>query len=108
MRQERERNSIPERARLFRDSSYRRRYGIGIDEYESKFREQNGACAVCKKQNTDWKCLAVDHDHATGKVRGLLCRPCNMALGFIHDEIETAESMVSYIKKWSKEISFVG
>lgn len=58
---------------------YRTAYGITLDEYERLFIEQNGLCAICKAEPIKYK-LAVDHDHDTGAVRGLLCPPCNRAL----------------------------
>lgn len=68
------------------------RYGITKSEYDAMVQKQNGRCAICKRQPTD--CggrsrdhLHIDHDKATGKVRGLLCTSCNTGLGrFDHDE----------------------
>lgn len=99
------RNKDPRRARAFRDSSYQRLYGITLENYESKFRSQDGACAICKKHNLDGKALAVDHNHATGVVRGLLCRKCNITLGFINDDIRTVTAMFDYLEKWQLVVS---
>jgi hypothetical protein len=55
-------------------------YGISVNDYEWLFILQGGRCATC--QTSDFK-PHVDHDHKTGKVRGLLCRTCNLALGYI-------------------------
>ncbi len=57
-----------------------KKYGITIDRYNEVFDKQNGVCAICKKPTK--KKLFVDHDHQTGKVRGLLCSGCNMGIGF--------------------------
>lgn len=53
------------------------KYGITIERYDQMFLQQHGLCKICKKQK---RRLVVDHDHETGKVRGLLCDPCNLAL----------------------------
>lgn len=56
--------------------------GLTEVEYKMLFQAQNGVCAICKsKPDTRWKMLAVDHNHDTGKVRGLLCMVCNTMLG---------------------------
>jgi hypothetical protein len=56
-----------------------RRYGISRADYAALLTQQGGVCAICAKPSE--KTLCVDHCHATGKVRGLLCRQCNFALG---------------------------
>ena len=53
-------------------------YGITPDDYNQLFQQQNGCCAICGKHQSKLKRrLDVDHDHKSGKVRGLLCNPCN-------------------------------
>ncbi len=54
-----------------------RRYGITPEEYDLLFEAQNGVCYICQKPCVTGKRLAVDHDHDTGAIRGLLCTPCN-------------------------------
>ena len=56
------------------------KYGLTLDDYDSMFDAQGGVCAVCKQPEHKRR-LAVDHCHATGKVRGLLCFSCNSTLG---------------------------
>lgn len=68
-------------------------YGITPDDYECMFNEQNGLCAICKEAPPD----AIDHDHSTGKVRGLLCRHCNWGLGHFKDNQSFLESAISYL-----------
>lgn len=69
------------------------RYGITADDYDRLFDAQRGLCAGC------WRAPAahVDHDHATGKVRGLLCLNCNQALGNVRDDIEVLRGLVNYL-----------
>lgn len=57
-----------------------REYGITLAEYEAMLESQNGVCARCRKPPGALR-LAVDHDHETGRVRKLLCGPCNTWLG---------------------------
>lgn len=63
------------------------RYGITIEEYDTMLAAQAGVCAICKQNPPNGRILklAVDHDHATGEVRGLLCQRCNMALHFLEN-----------------------
>jgi hypothetical protein len=86
-----------------RDSVYRRKFGIGIEDYDAMFSAQGGRCAIC---NTDQPTghgakngrFSVDHDHATGEVRGLLCAGCNTALGGFKDDVEIMKSAIHYIQ----------
>ena len=55
----------------------KRRYGIGAAEFDELVRDQHGVCAICGRENPEH----VDHDHETGKVRGILCFNCNGGLG---------------------------
>lgn len=72
-------------------------YGISAEEYYSMLKTQNGVCATCGR--ADKTMLSVDHDHVTGKVRGLLCRNCNSALGFVKDDPKILWKMIIYLKK---------
>lgn len=63
----------------------RKAYGITPAQYEDMSKEQGGVCLVCRGVNEDGERLHVDHDHETGKVRGLLCNRCNVALGYAGD-----------------------
>lgn len=60
-------------------------YGINPDDYDRINDRQGGYCAICVRANGKTRRLCVDHDHQTGKVRGLLCRPCNDLLGHARD-----------------------
>lgn len=83
----------------------RYRYGITVKQFEDLVVSQQGKCAICVKIleiNADGisrtKNVAVDHCHKTGKVRGLLCKNCNVALGFMGDSIDTLLQAVEYLK----------
>lgn len=60
-------------------------YGLAPGEYASLYAFQGGKCYICQRANGKTRRLSVDHDHATGLVRGLLCRPCNDMLGHARD-----------------------
>lgn len=75
-------------------------YGITKEEYENKLEEQNGRCAICNGTNKNGRALAVDHDHETGDIRGLLCGQCNVVLGMAHDKVDVLASAISYLKEY--------
>jgi hypothetical protein len=82
-----------------RDSQYRIRYGITLDEYNNMFEHQNGCCKICGTHQADLKNrLSVDHCHTSGAVRGLLCDRCNTALGLFDDDEQVLENALKYIK----------
>lgn len=73
-------------------------YGISAVDYNKMFRDQNGVCAICERPPVDIR-LAVDHNHASGRVRGLLCNPCNLVLGMMDDKHERLLKAYQYLKK---------
>ena len=80
------------------NSQLKYKFGITLEDYNSMFSEQNGCCKICNKHQTDFKArFCVDHDHETNIVRGLLCRSCNLLLGFANDSIENLYSAIDYL-----------
>lgn len=80
-------------------------YGLTVDQYETMVKSQNGKCAICGNGHTGSitsKNLSVDHNHSTGKIRGLLCHKCNMGIGYFKENIDTLKSAISYLEKWEK------
>ncbi|WP_393063536.1 endonuclease VII domain-containing protein [Streptomyces sp. LN549] len=71
-----------------------KQYGLTEERYEAMVSEQGGACRICGYCPD---LLVVDHDHKTGEVRGLLCRECNLALGFLRDNPAAATSAAAYL-----------
>lgn len=71
-----------------------RKYGITLDQYHAKAESQDFACGICKK---DDNVLVIDHDHVTGRFRGLLCNPCNKALGFLRDSHMNIVNAAAYL-----------
>ncbi len=89
------------------DPYYKRIYGISYENYCSLLTEQNNVCAICHKEETNTykgkiKRLAVDHNHETGAIRGLLCTKCNVRLGHSDDSIDILQSSIDYLKKHSE------
>lgn len=85
-----------------RDSKLRRAFGITLEQYMSMLERQGSACAICgMSQDENGKALAVDHSHATGSVRDLLCSRCNAAVGFVRESAEVARKIADYIERWS-------
>lgn len=77
-------------------------YQITIEDYKALLIRQNGQCAIClrDKGNDRGHRLHIDHDHATGLVRGLLCSRCNSAIGYFDEQPVRLRRAASYIEKW--------
>lgn len=72
-------------------------YGLTKDEYLLISRAQGDVCAICGRTDTG-RALVVDHDHETGKVRGLLCLKCNRAIGLIGDDADMLNRASQYVR----------
>lgn len=72
------------------------------EDYWSMVEKQEGVCSVCEQECPKGR-LAIDHDHKTGKVRGLLCRNCNLGLGYFQDNTRFLEQAVLYLKQHSSD-----
>lgn len=86
--------------RMLLKSHLKRHYGITVEQYEQMLANQNCVCAICKKPETskNRKYLAVDHNHKTGKIRGLVCNTCNCLLGFAKDDPNILQIAGEYLK----------
>ena len=86
-----------------KDQNLRRNYGISLADYDAMLESQDGCCAICDEQenvvhsNGKKYKLAIDHDHTTKKVRGLLCRQCNSGLGAFRDSTELLKKALEYL-----------
>ncbi len=80
-------------------------YNMTLEQYESMYISQNGCCAICGKSNEEIaasgvkKLLCVDHDHTTGKVRGLLCDKCNRGIGMLDHNIIYLSKAIEYLSR---------
>ena len=93
--------------RITRDYFLRRDYGITHDDYLRMLEEQGGKCAGCGTDTPspvgDWEYFAVDHCHHTGKVRGLLCNPCNRGMGLLRDDPDILRALLNYLKEHTND-----
>ena len=108
-----ERQRVADRAHYWRNPEPRRQKSRGfrfaqkywpgltakqaLEEWNRMFTEQEGKCAICK----DSKPLDVDHNHATGVVRSLLCNGCNTAFARVKERVATLENMIDYARRWN-------
>lgn len=83
---------------LNRASHLKRTYGLSLPEYEKMVVGQAGNCAICRDPMVE---PHVDHCHSTGKIRGLLCGPCNHAIGSLKDSPLRCFLAASYLQKFS-------
>lgn len=106
-RQPRCRSCLHEAQRQYRKTngygaSIKYRYGITLEEYKQKLLEQNNQCKICSiifESTLDRKSTPViDHDHTTGKMRGIICHPCNVCLGLAKDNTDTLQKMIRYLE----------
>lgn len=83
-----------------RKSQLKKLYGLTLEQYNQLFQDQNGKCAICQVHQTDVKrTFNVDHNHKTGKIRGLLCSLCNSGMGGLQDDIVLLEAAINYLRK---------
>jgi hypothetical protein len=75
------------------------KYNINQQQYEDMLKSQNSSCKICKvNQKNLKKKFAVDHNHKTGEVRGLLCYTCNYGLGYFYDSVELLRNAIDYLE----------
>jgi len=76
-------------------------YDLTAEEFVRMYTEQDGRCRICRTPlgGIMLKKLNIDHDHQTNKVRGLLCRGCNMGLGSFRDNVQLLRSAVRYLEE---------
>ena len=88
--------------------SRQRVHGITPEQYDAMLAQQGGGCAICgstwagkpTSKHVEVMSFAVDHDHVTGRIRALLCTPCNTALGKFHDQPELLEQAAAYLRAY--------
>jgi len=103
--------SKPEYCPEKREESRVKSYGLTLEDYDDLFESQGGGCAICGSKSPKTPRngrFCIDHNHETGEIRGLLCAPCNRALGLFGDDPKTINRAVQYLynrgyyesKKW--------
>lgn len=94
------RRANPERTRTrLRKNKLKARYGLSLEDYNRLALSQNNACAICQESPGVDVNLDVDHCHLSGKVRGLLCRQCNTAIGSLKHNPELTRAATEYLEK---------
>ena len=88
---------------VMKDRDLKKTFGISLEIYKKMFDAQGGVCAICSRPEHHVRLgkltqLRVDHDHVTGKIRGLLCNSCNAALGYTEDKISTLLAAAHYLE----------
>jgi hypothetical protein len=87
---------------FWKDSHLQRNFGIGLTDYIQMVVERGNKCDICGQPETQMrggkvKALAVDHNHTTGAVRGLLCSDCNTGLGKLGDSVDRLKAAIAYL-----------
>lgn len=102
---EAQRASRQKRPRVYRNKKLLWTFGITLEQYEQMEAAQGGVCAVCKQPEREvhprsgkLRNLAVDHNHETGAIRGLLCNACNRGIGLLNDNPDLLETAAKYLK----------
>ena len=75
------------------------RYGITPEQYWALYEAQGGSCYICQRATGKAKRLSVDHDHASGYVRGLCCSTCNNIFAHLRDDPVAAQRIVEYLNE---------
>lgn len=94
------RKNNPERyKKSARERSIKHRYGITYEDYMSLLKKQENKCAICEGHQQGKDFFSIDHDHNTGKIRGLLCNNCNRGLGLLKDSSSILENAINYLRR---------
>jgi len=94
-----------ENRQRYKGYALKKDFGISLEDYNVMFQNQSGLCAICgekektKHQSGHLKDLAVDHNHVTGRIRGLLCWVCNTGIGKLKDSPELLRKAADYIER---------
>lgn len=82
------------------ESNLKRYYGISLAIYVQIFKKQNGRCKLCNVHQSQFeRRFDVDHNHKTGKIRGLLCIRCNRGIGLLKDDVKILKRAIRYLQK---------
>lgn len=96
------RDSREKLGHVWRERDLQKKFGISLSDYQAKHDAQNGKCAICgqaetRSRNGRLLVLAVDHNHATGSIRDLLCSECNMMIGKARENVNVLQAAISYL-----------
>ena len=88
-----------ENADHVKDKRLQRKFGITLEQYKVMLEAQGSACAICKGESSGKGGFHVDHDHSSGKVRGLLCYRCNIVLGMMAESPDRLRAAAEYLER---------
>jgi hypothetical protein len=98
----------PNRRETNRVEKFAARYGVAHNEILRMYARQRGRCAICRRHGPlggrSYAGLVVDHDHQTGRVRELICRRCNLGLGYFKDDRLWVASALQYLEKHAPKV----
>lgn len=80
----------------------RAKFGIEKEQFNKMLTEQNNSCDICNNEFTKTLLASVDHNHSSGKVRGLLCGQCNTGIGLLKENEQTLLNAIEYLRKHTK------
>lgn len=92
----------PEKRKLIQRKTTLSIYGLTTEQYAVMLAAQNGGCKICGGLNPSGRRLAVDHDHHTGKIRGILCSRCNSGIANFKDAPELLAKAIQYLQENTK------
>ncbi len=95
---ERRRKQTANDPKINRNYNLRQKYGITLGQWESLFDSQNRVCKICKTDQPKGRGWQTDHDHSTGKIRGILCHSCNSLIGHSMENENIMLSAIQYLK----------
>ena len=100
-RREIDRQYYSNNPKVVRDRQLRMKFGITLVQFEEMLLAQGMSCAICKTKTPGgrWNSFQLDHCHVTKKVRGILCVPCNKALGHFKNNVDSLRSAIEYLTK---------
>ena len=91
--------STPEGKLRQRAGHLKRKFGMTIEQYDEMLAAQGGGCFICGRPPREDISLHVDHDHATGAIRGILCFRCNNALADFHEDVALLTKAAAYLDR---------
>jgi hypothetical protein len=105
-KQARERNKITYNSKTKWKWNMKSTFNLNIEDYNILFNNQKGCCAICNRHQTEFKKrLAIDHNHITNTIRGLLCSSCNTALGLLKDDASILQTAINYLNKEKEKVN---
>jgi hypothetical protein len=90
-----------------RERNMKESFGLTIAEYDKLVEIHQNGCAICRRPDKSGRRLAVDHNHVTNEIRGLLCHNCNIALGLLEENETFILNMIEYLKRttWKNKVA---